>query len=227
MEKIELKNTTKVWRGIFYLISWYVVSSVLEVFLASFDPEIEKLLNTSTYLFINWSLEAFIIVYISFAFLKLDNKVEIFFSQKIIIKDLIYMFFISILIWIVQVKVLEISVVYLPENFPANALDNYLNNYNSTIEKIIINFYLVIITPITEEIFLRGFIYSELRKTKSLLISIVIDTLIFIFFHPVLAWIPALIIINIALCFIYEKTKYLWAPILVHSILNLMEIIFG
>jgi len=87
---------------------------------------------------------------------------------------------------------------------------------------------LVILPPIAEEIVMRGFIYGSLRKWLKPLWAILITSAIFAAAHlpeggaggPL--WIGALdtFILSIFLCLLREKTRRLYASIVLHALKN-------
>ena len=77
-----------------------------------------------------------------------------------------------------------------------------------------------IITPISEEIFMRAYAYKVLRNRFNIVISILLNTIIFILFHLIPSFIPVIIFANIVLCLSYEYTKNLYVPIILHLTIN-------
>ncbi len=87
---------------------------------------------------------------------------------------------------------------------------------------------LVILPPIVEEIMVRGFLYTGLRKKFKKISSAIIASLIFGFAHLQLGsgvaplWIAAIdtALLSLFLIYLREKTGALWAPMMVHAIKN-------
>ena len=77
-----------------------------------------------------------------------------------------------------------------------------------------------IVTGFCEEIFLRGFCYNLLRKRYTISTAILINTIIFLLFHPIPAYFVSFIIVNIMFCIFYEKSKSLLIPIVMHATIN-------
>jgi len=81
-----------------------------------------------------------------------------------------------------------------------------------------------IIAPITEEIITRGFIYSTLRDNNSFIGSMLITFIIFSLFHLDPRMFVLIFVGNILLCYIYEKKRNLFYPIVVHGLFNLLSL---
>jgi membrane protease YdiL (CAAX protease family) len=87
---------------------------------------------------------------------------------------------------------------------------------------------LVVLPPLTEEIMVRGFLYSSLKKTMRILPAALITSLIFAAAHlpeggvagPL--YIAALdtFVLSLVLVYLREKTGSLWASITLHAIKN-------
>lgn len=78
-----------------------------------------------------------------------------------------------------------------------------------------------VVIPFFEEILFRGLVLNKLRTTMPIWIAIVLQALLFgIFRGDVLSGVYAFII-GILLGSVYMITKSIWAPILIHAILNI------
>jgi len=87
---------------------------------------------------------------------------------------------------------------------------------------------LVILPPLTEEIMVRGFLYSSLKKGLPVLYAVLLTSVLFALPHlaeggatgPL--WIAALdtFILSLFLIYLREKTSSLWGPITLHAIKN-------
>jgi len=95
-------------------------------------------------------------------------------------------------------------------------------NLTSSAEYFTAFFSYVIIAPVLEELYFRGFCYNVLRKKYSRTISIISVIVVFIIFHPVPQIFLMAIIINYLLCIMYELSNSLISPILLHSIYNFL-----
>lgn len=79
----------------------------------------------------------------------------------------------------------------------------------------------VVLAPLSEEIFFRGFLQSMLRNfALSPRITVLIAAAIFAMLHSEPQNIPALFVLGLVLGYCYERTGRLWAPILLHALFN-------
>ncbi len=87
---------------------------------------------------------------------------------------------------------------------------------------------LVILPPITEEIMIRGFLYTGLRNKLPKIIAAIIASLVFGAAHlqigsgKPLLWVAALdtFVLSMVLIYIRDKTGSLWSPIMIHMMKN-------
>jgi len=82
----------------------------------------------------------------------------------------------------------------------------------------------IIVTPVAEEIFFRGYIYPNFRKRVGIGWAILLSSTCFVIFHPLWKDWLSLFIIGIVFCFIYEKSGSLIAPIMGHIFKNLLAV---
>ncbi len=84
---------------------------------------------------------------------------------------------------------------------------------------------LILITPLAEEIALRGLLFGGLRKRFSPILAAVITSLVFGLLHG--QWNVGLdtFTLSLVLCFLYQKTGSLWASILLHAGKNALAFI--
>jgi len=80
----------------------------------------------------------------------------------------------------------------------------------------------VLFIPIFEEILFRGLIFIELKKTTNLVISIILQALIFGIFHGNLLQGIYTFALGIILSILYIWLDSIWAPIICHITYNLM-----
>lgn len=78
----------------------------------------------------------------------------------------------------------------------------------------------VIMAPIGEEIFFRGFLYNLMRRFCGVLPAALLGGLFFGVMHGSLAQMLPLTLFGIVQCVAYEKARSLWLPISVHAVFN-------
>jgi membrane protease YdiL (CAAX protease family) len=87
---------------------------------------------------------------------------------------------------------------------------------------------LVVMPAVAEEIVMRGFLYTGLRKKLSFVLSAIITSVLFAIAHlqwgsgNALLWVAALdtFVLSVILVYLREKTGSLWSPIFVHAMKN-------
>ena len=88
---------------------------------------------------------------------------------------------------------------------------------------------LAIIAPLAEELLMRGFLFTTLRRKMKFWLTALITSIVFASLHLTggesgagLLWIAAVdtFILSIVLCYLREKTGRLWSGIAVHMIKN-------
>ncbi|UCD15877.1 MAG: CPBP family intramembrane metalloprotease [Candidatus Omnitrophota bacterium] len=82
----------------------------------------------------------------------------------------------------------------------------------------------IAVGPVAEELLFRGFFYKFLRTKYSFGISAILISILFAFIHGTPQDTLPLFIISMMLCYVYEKTQNILAPIIFHSIHNTLSI---
>ncbi|NLB50703.1 MAG: CPBP family intramembrane metalloprotease [Clostridiaceae bacterium] len=80
----------------------------------------------------------------------------------------------------------------------------------------------VLLVPLGEELLFRGIIQGELRKSFSPAISVVATTVLFAVFHLDLIQGSYVLIAGLALSLVYQLTRNLLMPIVMHMVFNLI-----
>lgn len=78
----------------------------------------------------------------------------------------------------------------------------------------------ILIAPIVEECCFRGFLYSILRRWSGFFAAMVSSSLLFGAIHVSLMQFLPLTIFAMVQCWVYERTRTLWLPILIHCLFN-------
>lgn len=84
----------------------------------------------------------------------------------------------------------------------------------------------LVVAPIGEECAYRGFLYTTLRKQAGPKLAAVFSGLFFGAIHMALPQFLPLAIFGMAQCWLYEKTRTIWLPIITHVLFNLIATIF-
>lgn len=78
----------------------------------------------------------------------------------------------------------------------------------------------IIVAPIMEEFAFRGFIYNTLRQRAGIIAATLSSGLLFSAVHTSLIQSPVLFVFGCAQCYLYEKTRSIIYPILLHMVFN-------
>jgi membrane protease YdiL (CAAX protease family) len=90
----------------------------------------------------------------------------------------------------------------------------------SYFELSILFFLVSIVAPLSEEIFIRRFLYGAVEELAGMKIAILFTAIAFAIAHFYLLGLPGLLILGFALQFLYLSTSNLASPILFHCFLN-------
>lgn len=98
-------------------------------------------------------------------------------------------------------------------------------NSNSSLEIVSMVFLVAVCLPLAEEILFRGVIFGGFRPFMPFWGAALLSSGMFALVHfDVLYFIP-LLIMGLALCYLREKTKSLYLPIIIHCLNNLVSVI--
>ncbi|MBJ6367668.1 CPBP family intramembrane glutamic endopeptidase [Snuella sedimenti] len=105
-------------------------------------------------------------------------------------------------------------------NFLPN-MDNLGNTNNKHMLTLVNGIYIILMTPIFEELFFRRFLLEKLLKTNSIYKALFVSSLCFSFVHFITPYniIPTFIA-GLALGFVYIKTRKIGYSILLHILVN-------
>jgi membrane protease YdiL (CAAX protease family) len=78
----------------------------------------------------------------------------------------------------------------------------------------------IVVAPVCEELFFRGFLFRVLRLRMPLGAAALIDGVLFGAVHGSLVILPILAFLGVVLCYVYERTGTLFATIALHALNN-------
>ena len=78
----------------------------------------------------------------------------------------------------------------------------------------------IVVAPICEEFFFRGFVYRVLRVRMGFWLAAAIDGVLFGLVHGVNVVLPVLIVLGMVLCWVFERTGTLFPTIAIHALNN-------
>jgi len=79
---------------------------------------------------------------------------------------------------------------------------------------------LIVVAPLAEEIFFRGFLYQAFRNSFGVLPGALLSAVIFGAIHFEFFKLVQLAILGVILALLFEKTRSLWSPIMLHALNN-------
>lgn len=83
----------------------------------------------------------------------------------------------------------------------------------------------VLAAPLCEEFIFRGLIFGGLRRSLGLLPSIMMSAALFAILHPPVSMAPVFAL-GVCTAYVYDRTRSLLAPVLVHAIYNAVVLFF-
>jgi uncharacterized protein len=85
---------------------------------------------------------------------------------------------------------------------------------------------LIVVAPIAEEFFFRGFLYQAFRNSFGVWPGAILSGLVFGVIHFEFFKLVQLAILGVVLALLFEKTRSLWPPIMLHAINNTLAFIY-
>jgi uncharacterized protein len=85
----------------------------------------------------------------------------------------------------------------------------------------------VILAPLVEEVFFRGFVFNGLRGRMDWWWAAVISGALFAAAHLDPLFLLPAFLIGILLAFLYQKTNSIWPGMIVHFLVNSLAVIFA
>ncbi len=86
-------------------------------------------------------------------------------------------------------------------------------------------FVTVIVAPLVEEIFFRGFIYAALRDKIGVVWAALVSSFIFAVFHGSLWTVVPIMLLGFVLVYLYERGGSIGPPVIFHSLNNLVSLL--
>ncbi len=112
---------------------------------------------------------------------------------------------------------------FIPWDTDKNKIRLLIENKNISLTMLFI--VAVIIAPICEELFFRGFLFPAFKKKMTTFSAMFLSSILFAVFHLEPTQLIPLIGIGFILSFVYEKAESLIPSVLLHSLNNLIAII--
>jgi len=80
---------------------------------------------------------------------------------------------------------------------------------------------LVLLGPIAEEVFTRGFLYLAMRQRWNIKISMILNSLLFAALHFTPFGFISYFFMGLFLCYFFERTRSLLVPVIGHMVSNI------
>lgn len=84
----------------------------------------------------------------------------------------------------------------------------------------------VVIAPVVEEIFFRGFIFAGLKKRYTWVKAMLISSGLFALLHLRPLAVPPIFILGLVFAYLYQRSGSIWPAILIHSLVNGLAVIW-
>ena len=117
------------------------------------------------------------------------------------------------------------SIYTLLFNPPKDNLPSQLGADQSTLLAVITGVFVVVVAPVVEETFFRGFLFQSLRNSWGVWLAVPASAVIFSAIHLEPDKFVQLVILGTALAFVFHKTRSLWPCILLHALNNSLAFI--
>ena len=140
------------------------------------------------------------------------TKVQMLFSFLLVTINLIFIYIYAVLIMTLGADVL------MPTIVPSDILGQGLMIYVNLIT-------ICLFVPLVEEFFFRGFLFNILMHKFNLIYAMLISSGVFAIAHGSLGLVVPIFFSSMMLSFLYYKSKTIWAPVMTHSLQNLLVVI--
>ncbi|MFA5146167.1 MAG: CPBP family intramembrane glutamic endopeptidase [Candidatus Omnitrophota bacterium] len=214
--------------AILFLFFGYM-AVIIESFLADIFPALK---NDNFRMMLNSAvLDTLTVVFILyFTVTKYKEKlISLGLSVKNLARNIFYGIVCYIAIMPVLIAVLAVILFfirltgYVPEKQPVVEL--FLKEQNQAF-LLFTSIFAAVIGPIIEELFFRGFMYSAVRKYIGVFWAALITSALFAVLHTNVVGFLPIMVLGIALAYMYERTGTLVSSITVHMIHNLSMVFF-
>lgn len=101
-----------------------------------------------------------------------------------------------------------------------------LQSAETTGQRVVFGLFAIVLAPFVEEILFRGILYPAIKQNGHPRLSWWATSLIFAATHANLMTFVPLVLLSLALIWLYEQTDNLLAPILAHSLFNAVNFFF-
>jgi len=207
---------------LFSIVYLYLVFYLLVVGLITQD-NLSQTYYLSIFLIFNLIINVVVIIliikFIPLKFLGIKYKLNHFISTFRLYSSIIPLIYIITVLITSFGEKFEIYPSYHPAVYILLALKNKWLMFILILE-------IIILAPLCEELFFRGFIFKLARNRFGFILSSTITSLFFSLLHRSFFGFFVIFLISMAACFLYEKTQNILASFAFHSLHNSLGIIY-
>lgn len=131
----------------------------------------------------------------------------------------------GLVIWVLMLIVSFLSALVFGPPQETQTVVEWLVGADSFGGKFMMVFMIVVLAPLSEEIFYRGFLFAYMRKYLGPVWGIIIAGFIFGLIHFELAHLLPLALTGMALCWLYDRFSNIWINILAHAAFNGIQVL--
>lgn len=127
----------------------------------------------------------------------------------------------AIILYYILSGILMLAAIHLIPGFNADqSQDVGYSNLSGSFEYLMAFVTLVILVPAAEETLFRGYLYGKLRKSTSIVASVIITSLVFAVLHGSLNVGIDVFAMSVVSCVLRESTGSVWSSFLLHMFKN-------
>ena len=214
-------NQESNWKTLaFILFSVYIISFITLISISNIN---NKYAIFSIVIFCNFLLELAVIIII----LKQFSKNRLGLIKKYFYPHKVFMIYSSFILLLIPAALFnQLLLKGLNTSPTVNPIISLFLSTKDTYSTYLLLFQIVILGPLAEELFFRGFLFRWLRGKISFRNSALAVSCIFAIMHRTPAAFLPLFFLSLLLCFIYERTKNLFNSIFLHSFHNFLGALF-
>lgn len=219
-------------RDVFYILVLYFVILIIFLFIEAkvFGKEVLENATLSPWILIVEDIvDAFIftllpIFFVTKIYEASPEEIGIFFRRfgKYLLIGLIF----GVLLW-AGVSICDLIVKKIFGELPAHPYVQKLKMSDNQVNYVLVLISILILGPISEEIYFRGFAYTVLKHRYGKSIGIILSSLLFAGVHFNLYWSIQIVIMGIGLALLFESTGSIVSVIVAHSSINLLSLTLG
>ena len=135
-------------------------------------------------------------------------------------------FIVGVSLWIAA-SILDFAIESIWGVSPIHPYIQQLEGADTLISYFAILISIILLAPISEEVYCRGFAYTIFKRRFGKIAGVILSSLLFAGLHFNALWFIQIFIIGIGLALLFERTGSLVSVIIAHSISNLLSMYVG